>query len=262
MQAAQFPHEMFNRWKPCRHGTILYNVNHIYIGRSLDLYGEDSEGEAALFQSILRSGDVVVEAGANIGAHTVVLSRAVGNNGLVMAFEPQRLIFQSLCANAALNSLANIYCFEIALSAQPGTIEIPVLDPYQANNFGGLALEEGPRNAAIAVTTIDALGISNCRFIKIDVEGMEMQVLKGAADTIARCRPALYVECDRPERSTALLEYMKSRDYLSHIHCPPLFNAPDFFQNPVNVFGDVVSKNLLCLHRNDTLAVQNLPRVA
>ena len=97
----------FNRLKACRHGWMLYNVNDIYIGRSLDLYGEYSEGEIALFRQFLRPGDVVVEIGAHIGTHTVFFAKTVGPTGVVFAFEPQRVVHQTLCANIALNSLSN-----------------------------------------------------------------------------------------------------------------------------------------------------------
>ncbi len=79
------------RMKQCRHGVMLYNINDMYVGRSLDLYGEFSEGEAAMLGQILRPGMVVCDIGANIGCHTVFqqlnlcsppfLRRTVNNSG-------------------------------------------------------------------------------------------------------------------------------------------------------------------------------------
>ena len=60
---------MFNVLKTCRHGLMVYNRNDAYIGRSLDLYGEFSQGETELFQQVVGIGDVVIEVGANIGTH-------------------------------------------------------------------------------------------------------------------------------------------------------------------------------------------------
>ena len=60
--------------KDCRHGRLSYLLHDAYIGRSLDVYGEYSEGELELFRQLLRPGDVAVDVGANIGALTVGLS--------------------------------------------------------------------------------------------------------------------------------------------------------------------------------------------
>src|SRR5437667_3081653 len=85
------------RVRRCRHGVMLYNLNDVYIGTMLDLYGEFSEGEEEVFRQFLRSGMTVVEVGANIGAHTLSIARHVGPQGRVLAFEPQRKVFKS-CA--------------------------------------------------------------------------------------------------------------------------------------------------------------------
>lgn len=106
---SSFP--QFNRLKQCRHGMMLYNLNDIYIGRSLDLYGEFSEGEIRVFQQLVKPGQTILEVGANIGAHTVWLAQAVGPTGVVMAFEPQRIVHQTLCANLALNNIFNVHSF-------------------------------------------------------------------------------------------------------------------------------------------------------
>ena len=86
----------------CRYGKMIYNKNDIHIGKSLSIYGEWSEPETFLFSQIVKSGNHVIEVGSNIGSHTIMLSKAVGENGKVYAFEPQRHTFQLLCANLAL----------------------------------------------------------------------------------------------------------------------------------------------------------------
>src|SRR5882672_8881146 len=101
---------VFNVLTESRHGLMLYNRYDIYIGRSLELYGEWSHGEIALFEQVLQSGMVAIDAGANIGTHTLALARAVGPTGAVYAFEPQRIVFQTMVVNVALNSLTNVIC--------------------------------------------------------------------------------------------------------------------------------------------------------
>src|ERR1700742_1039122 len=113
----------FNHLKQARYGTLLYNINDLYVGRSIDLYGEFSQLEVVLFDQIIRPGDFIVDAGANIGSHTLFFARKVGPTGHVLAFEPQRIVFQTLCANMALNSIVNVECFQQGLSDQPGTLE-------------------------------------------------------------------------------------------------------------------------------------------
>jgi FkbM family methyltransferase len=137
----------------------------------------------------------------------------VGQAGTVHSFEPQRVVFQTLCANVALNSLTNVHCHQAAVADAPGEIIVPILDYTSENNFGGLGLGGYERGECVPVVTLDALHLDDCRLIKIDVEGMELQVLRGAQATIARCRPLLYVENDRPEHSHALIAHLLEQDY-------------------------------------------------
>ena len=124
----------FNKLIKARHGTLLYNKNDIYIGKSIEKYGEFSYLEAKIFEQICKAGDVVIEVGANIGAHTLYLSKLVGN-GYVFAFEPQRLVFQNLCANLALNSISNVFAYQEAVSNENGTIIIPECNFKENNNL-------------------------------------------------------------------------------------------------------------------------------
>ena len=240
------PFETFNRWKPCRHGTLMYNIHDVYIGRSLDIYGEFSEGEIELFQQVVKPGQVVVEVGANIGAHTVFLAQAVGPSGRVLAFEPQRVIYQVLCANLALNSVPNVHAWHAAVGSAPGEIVVPVLDYRQEHNFGGLSIEGHQFGERVPVMTLDSFNLQQCYLLKVDVEGMEQSVLQGAVQTIARCKPILYVENDRPEKRAALIRYIDQLGYSMYWHTPPLFNPNNFAGNPQNVFGQIVSVNMLC----------------
>lgn len=104
--------EKFNIVRQCRHGLMVFNRHDQFIGKALKVYGEYSEGEYDVFSQVVKPGDTVIEAGANLGAHTLGLAQLAGPNGRVYAFEPQRLMFQTLLGNAALNSLTNIYGFQ------------------------------------------------------------------------------------------------------------------------------------------------------
>lgn len=228
---------------------MLYNVHDMYIGRSLDLYGEFSEGEIDVFRQLVQPGNVVLEIGANIGAHTVFLAQHVGPTGRVLAFEPQRVVCQTLNANIALGSITNTYCFHQAVGSTPGEIVVPSIDYTQDFNFGGLSLGQYQQGERVPVNTIDNLGLPRCNFIKIDVEGMELPVLQGAMSTLTRFKPLLYVENDREDKSAALIRYLDNIGYAMYWHLPPLFNPNNFAQNSQNVFGNIISKNMICLSK-------------
>ena len=90
---------------------------------------------------------MVVDVGANIGTHTVFFAQRAGATGQVYAFEPQRIVFQNLCANLALNGLLNVRAIHAAASREPGTIAVPPIAYGEPGNHGGVALaaEREPR---------------------------------------------------------------------------------------------------------------------
>ncbi len=251
----------FNRLKACRYGTLLYNVNDRYVGRALDLYGEYSEGEVEMFRRIVRDGDIVLDVGANLGAHTLFFARAVGPGGAVLAFEPQRLIFQTLCANMALNNVVNALCYWTALTDAPGVMAVPLLDPRRALNFGALALGQHATGDQITVMRADGFDLPRCRLIKVDVEGMELQVLRGAAGLIERHHPIVYVENDRPQHADALVAWIRGLGYRLYWHRPPLYNPANFLGNAHDEYPGVASHNMLCVHPRQPMDALDLPPV-
>lgn len=244
------PFEQFNRQKACRYGQMLYNKNDVYIGRSLELYGEYSEGEVELFRQVMGTGNVVIEVGANIGAHTLFIAQQVGRSGVVIAFEPQRILFQTLCANLALNSVPNVYTLQQAVGAKAGSVVIPSLDYTQQNNFGGLSLGGYESGEGVPLSTLDSFNFPACTFLKIDVEGMELDVLQGADRLVRQFRPVIYVENDREEKSAALIRHLDSLGYKMYWHRPPYFNPQNFLGNRQDVFPGIVSLNMICIHNS------------
>ena len=253
--------EPYSRMKTCRYGPMIYNIHDQFVGRSLDLYGEYSEGEVAVFRQLVQPGNLVLDAGANIGCHTVFFAKQVGPTGGVFAFEPQRIVFQMLCANLALNNLPNAWCHQAALGREPGKILVPQFDFHKANNLGGLALGAFEFGEPVSVVTIDSLDLPRCDLMKIGVEGMEEEVLHGATATIAKFKSHLYVDNDRGEKSASLIRYIDSLGYAMFQHCPPLFNPNNIDGNRLNVFPSVVSFNMLCVHRSISSKIDGLKPV-
>ena len=251
----------FNELAICRSGPMVYNRNDRFIGASLRKYGEFSPREGIVFRQLVRTGMTVLEIGANIGAHTVDLSRLAGAGGTVHAFEPQRLVFQLLCANVAMNSCTNVFTHQVAVGAEHGTLTVPQLDPNARNNFGGLSLANAQQGEPVPLVTVDEMTFPACHFYKLDVEGMEVEALRGSADTISRFRPVLYVENDRAERSAELISLVQSYGYRLYWHLPPLFSPDNFGADGENIFGNVVSINMLCLPAEDTRPLKGFREV-
>jgi FkbM family methyltransferase len=243
------------RLKHCRHGWVLYNMRDTFVGRSFDRYGEFSELECQTFARLIKPGQTVFDVGANIGAHTLAFARLVGAKGLVAAFEPQRDVFQMLCANVALNGLARVWTIWAACGRELGQVHVPLLDHRALNNVGGLSLVDSPAGESVPVMPLDEVGTSACHFIKIDVEGMEREVIAGAHKTIAKWRPILYVENDRAEKSAALIEQIMGFGHRLYWHLPLLYNSRNFFSETENVFGNIASVNMLCIPREVRLDV-------
>ena len=245
--------QKFNSITRTRYGHLIFNVNDIYLGKALELYGEWSQGEVDLLLSLIKNDDVVIDAGAHIGTLTVPLAQKAK---IVYAFEPQPYLFHILCGNVAINSLTNVIPLLEAVGAKDDRIEVPMLNPTIKNNFGGLSLinyhglpppSYDGKSVIVPLVTIDSLNLSKCNLIKIDVEGMEKDVILGAKETIKKLRPILYVEADRPQLRNKILKTIESFDYNMWQHHPPLFNPQNFKANQQNEFGEVVSVNVLSL---------------
>ena len=235
-----------------RFGWALANPNDVFLGRSIIEYGEFSEEERQMLEKIIafRPG-TLVEVGANAGFLTVPLAQALAASGNeLIAFEPQPFLFQNLCANLALNGLSNVRAWPWACGENAKTLYFPAQSYSTQGNYGGVAMEETASTTTIEVPCVrldDVVGTKNVSLIKIDVEGSELAVLKGAETVIAASRPIISVENDRAENSSALMAWLLERNYRLWWHTPPLYSEYNFFRNTANLYGEAHSLNLLCL---------------
>ena len=206
----------------CKYGWMLHSGP--YIGKCFELYGQYSESEVSVLRTFIRPGDTVLDIGANIGDLTVPMSRFVGDTGRVYAVESHVNTYHVLCANLALNGIQNVKalnCF-VADSAQVDTS-----GPW--GKFGYVSEIWGA-----PVVSIDAFGIDACSFIKIDVDGKELEVLRSANHLIAKSRPILYFENDDRAKSADLLDHAMSQHYDLYWHPAPIFDRNNYYGNPTN----------------------------
>jgi FkbM family methyltransferase len=153
---------------------------------------------AELFRQLVRPGDRCVDVGANIGVHTVRLARLVGPDGEAIALEPDSGVLRRLQRNIELNGLPNVRVVNAAASDRGGEMQL-----YRPNagdtNRGRASLLHHPyltgTAATVPVVTLDDVcGGAPVALIKIDVEGHEAAVLRGAAGIVDACAPAVVFE--------------------------------------------------------------------
>jgi len=217
---------------PTAYGQMLVNRHDINQTTALLKTGlAVDHRDIVLLTQVLRllgTDLTVLDIGANFGAFALAFAHCVGEGGKVHAFEPQRILFNMLAGSVALNSLTNVFCHHLALGDRECRVEIPQFDYSQPLNFGSIeftAEQREPLNQQrghdpgraeyVSLTTIDQLAFPRVHLMKIDAEGMEMQVLAGAADTLRRCHPVLYVEFLKSDKA-ALRQWLASFDYAVH----------------------------------------------
>src|SRR5262245_27154459 len=208
----------------CRHGWMAFPTHDPVIGRALAKYGEWAEHEIRFLSRFVGAQSTVLDIGAYVGTHTLALARMVAR---VYAFEPQPSIFALLRCNVERNGLTNVRLFRAAVSRSRGDISIPTTAWSEGDNFGAFSLSRGPSGAdapagePVPMVTIDDLDLTACHLIKIDVEGLEPEVLEGARKTIARLRPIVYAECILLEPAWDCVKLMRTHGYRALLKLTP-----------------------------------------
>jgi FkbM family methyltransferase len=232
-----------------------------FITPCLEVYGEYCPDEWRMLDQIIKPGMTVVEAGANIGAHTVPMARKCAP-GTLYAFEPQREVLAVLIDNLRLNAITNVSVRPAGTGDVVGVAFVPPLNYGEAGNFGGVSLQVESGGYPVRVQPIDDLNLTACGLLKIDVEGAELATLRGAAETISRCRPVIYVENDRAASQQALISWLSERGYALHWHAPALVKVDNFNRVTTNVFGSrLISINMLCIPDERATVIQGLEKV-
>ena len=146
-----------------------------------------------VFVSLLREGMTVMDVGANLGLYSLLASRAVGPSGKVYAFEPVPEIFTRLKEHIVLNNATNVIPVPIALSDEKGTVKMSVMRG-ESSFFRHLSEKFVEVQVERLDDFVEREGIERVDAIKIDVEGAELKVIRGADKTIRRYKPILMVE--------------------------------------------------------------------
>jgi len=176
------------------------------LGRCLWVAGCFEPNELALLARLVRSGDTVVDVGANVGLYTLAAARLVGGEGRVIAIEPSSRERAALEHNVRLNNLAGVTIDGRALGSRAGTVVLRLAEArHGGQNTLGEPVYEGVHlsgSEEVAMTTLDDLveetGLGAISVVKIDVEGAEHEVLLGGRRCLDRFRPVILMELQEP----------------------------------------------------------------
>ena len=166
------------------------------------LFGHFEPDAYAAYRKRLKPDDVVLDIGANIGAHALPLAQCVAPGGKVLAFEPTVYAFKKLQRHRELNPelgkvlhAQQILLMDSPTAAVPATIAsawpLEETDGLHPDHFGRPESTAGARAAMLDEIVRDEPRID---FIKLDVDGHELAVLRGARATLARCKPPILIE--------------------------------------------------------------------
>lgn len=199
------------------------------IDFSIWLLGSFEPKTVKSYQRLIKKGDIVLDIGANIGSHTLFMARCVGENGKVLAFEPTDYAFNKLKRNCELNPelSSRVKLFQTMLVDKEFSDEVPQI--YSSwpltskNNLHDLHLGEKMSTNGAGAETLDVLlkreNINNVNFIKMDVDGFECKVLRGAKNTLSKYHPIIIMELapylleEQGEKLSTLLNLLKECGY-------------------------------------------------
>ena len=243
-----------------KHGVFSFCHFDKYIGLAMREYGEFSEIELSLMSKFIMEGDVVFDIGANIGAFTVPLAKKVGKFGEVYAFEPQKLIYDILQDNVNKNNLNNTRVFNVGVGEKEEELELNDIDYSKVGNFGGVSFKYKSssftknikdKKYKVKVTNLDKLmEIKKCNFIKMDVELMELDILKGGRNFLKKFRPILWIE-NHQSYPNKINKFLLENDYNAYWAYSRVFNKSNFFINENNYFDEIATLNTLAIPKED-----------
>lgn len=192
--------------------------------------------EERFLTSLAYDSCVVYDVGAYIGLHTLFFSRRVGKAGTVVAFEPNPANYTELCANLSLNECSNVRTYNVGVGDESGTLAmhahpyLPARGSVAAATIARQSEGGDDRVFDIEIVTLD----EHCEgedlpppdLVKIDVEGYELQVLRGMRGLIARAAPRLFIEMHRVESDEVVRLLLDAGYEVSHVETGAAIESP------------------------------------
>ena len=212
-----------------RHGIVWDLDLEEGIDLSIYLFGCFEPMTARALRRLAKSGDIVLDIGANIGAHTLPLAKAVGSTGRVFAFEPTDYAFSKLIANLRLNEELGCIVIpeQVMLTASSGIpVKASLYSSWPLRKYEDLHRHHQGRLMPASHARCESLddyierqGLDRISLIKLDVDGHEVPVLKGASEALKRCGPPIvmeiapYVHEEENHSFEELIDILRSHEY-------------------------------------------------
>jgi hypothetical protein len=203
-----------------RYGIMQYFPEEQVVGQSIGWYGEYLQQQVDLLAGILRPGMTVVETGAGVGAHSLALSRLLGERGHLIAYESRPVIRRVLKQNLRANRIRNV-------TVLPGDAQ----EPAKAAAAAGIG--DPPQGAQ---TVLDALQLEQLGMIKINDGSLAPEVLRGAKNLLWWLRPTLFIATESAQGTPGLTEQVKQFGYRCWRMDSPLFNPGNFNRRDADIF--------------------------
>ncbi|QDU27670.1 2-O-methyltransferase NoeI [Anatilimnocola aggregata] len=187
-----------SRWLPASGGKIV----RLFCGTY-------EKTQSKLFQELIEDDAVVFDIGANVGYYTL-LSARLASKGHVVAFEPEPRNIAFLRANVAANRCRNVSIHELAVAAEAGFANFQM---GTGTGTGKLSNEGSLRVPMISLDEFVDQQQMRPTHMKIDVEGAEVDVLRGGRETLINCRPTIFLSTHGRKVHAACCEFLRELNY-------------------------------------------------
>ena len=229
---------------------FFFYKNDTIIGQSLRHYGEYTELEIGLLKNFIKSHYAIYDVGANIGYHTIAFSKMAKH---VYAFEPNKKNLRLLQKNT--KTCENVTVYDVAVSNSAGTLHVQDFDTNVPGNYGEMLIKEDGQECK-SITIDELEDVYGPDLLKIDVEGHELQVLRGAIKTITEFNPVIFYEAHGTDLAE-IYDLLTDLGYRLYWYPCPNYNPMNYKKNAYNIFGYGGVCNILALPKqyakNDNL---------
>ena len=227
-------------------GMVAFINTKDIIGWKIFFFGEYETQTNLILKKYIKDDDIVIEAGANMGSETLLISKML-TKGHIYCFEPNPYVFNRLKINISINELANVDAYDCALGESDKQISFNIYPTNFCNAGMSSKYMETSNTNKITVTqkTLDSFvkenNIGKVDFIKMDIQGSEMDMINGAAATIAAFKPIIFTEACEPYNNVNQL-YEKITQYGYNVYL-----IGENKMEPIRSAGEVKEGNWLAI---------------